>query len=90
MIEVLKCAAETLKLRNNVDIPLLVSSDFGHYRRRGFRVRMVPISSEKYPTKKLLFQLFYGKKKSSPDFITYDLDMLIKEAELLIEKYMKN
>ena len=87
MVEVLQKAAEMLKQRNNVDIPLLVNSVFG-VGSEGFRVRMVPIRSEKDATKKLLFQLFYGRKKVTPDFVTYDLDILIREAEFLIDKYM--
>ena len=86
IIEVIKCAAETLKHRIS-DIPLLVTSDFD-FPEAGFRVRMIPIKSAKDSTKKLLFHLFYGKQKVTPDFITYDLDILIKEAKLLIEQYI--
>ena len=85
IIEVLKCAAETIKQRDS-DIPLFVISEY-LFSAIGFRVRIVPVRSEKFLTKKLLFELFYGKQKVTSDFITYDLDILIKEAESLIKHF---
>ena len=85
VIKTLKCAAKTLEERNYIGNPLLVSSDFGYVG--GFRVRIVPIRFEKAPSKQLLFELFFSDKKCTPDIITYDLDIIIKQAKSLIAEY---
>ena len=81
-VEVLKTAAEKLKKRVGVDIPLTIL--FGCYSQSfRFKIRMLPIRSEKDETTKSLFQIFYGSKSFSPDFLTYDFDILVKEVTSL-------
>ena len=85
IIEIYKCAAESLKQRNNNDSSLLLSSGFYYVTNlNDLKVRMVPIRSEKDSTK-IFFQIFYDMKSFKPDCSTDDLDIFIKEATLLMK-----
>ena len=50
-------------------------------------VSIVPIRFEKAPSTQLLFELFCSDKKCTPDIITYDLDIIIKQANSLMDDY---
>ena len=76
--ETLKCTAETLRERNHIGTPLLLNLIF-------FKVRLWPFRSEINRTTKLLFQVSYGIKEFSPDFITYDLNAFVEEVTLLMK-----
>ena len=80
--EILTSAAKELKERTNIDIPLLFSC---RYTLNYFKVHMSPILSPKDVTEKILFQVFYSEKKFTPDFLTYDLEILVKEAVALLD-----
>ena len=72
-IRIFKAAADVLKERTN---PISIFC-------RNFKVHMTPMRSEKNQTTNILFELYYNEKNLNSDFITYDLDELVKEVSLL-------
>ena len=88
IIKLLRSAADALKERTNT-ISIFFSLRFLYdennvvYNHVNFKVRMTPMRSEKNLTTNILFEIFYNHRNLNPDFITHDLDALVKEVSLL-------
>ena len=87
-IEILKSAANALKERTNPisifsSLSFRYGKDYDDYEDGNFKVRMTPMRSEKNPSTNILFEIFYNKRNLNSNFITYDLNALVKEVSLL-------